>query len=130
MKVYLQIAFHLPSFVAFRNKCPCPSERNFRATALCNTSLALNYSCLFDENRGFNVESCITKTDFAPPGMVYVFLSEMCTLIWYLSVTTSNINYINKSVTVPFLCFKKLLFHSCLFRMLSKICKRGAKYTR
>ncbi|XP_076116782.1 uncharacterized protein LOC143084258 [Mytilus galloprovincialis] len=70
------IAFHLPSFVAFRNKCPCPSERNFRATALCNTSLALNYSCLFDENRGFNVESCITKTDFAPPGYKYLLRGQ------------------------------------------------------
>lgn len=55
-------------------KCPCPSERDLRALALCNKSSTLTYSCLYDENRRLNVETCKTNAEFAPPGKVLVLV--------------------------------------------------------
>ncbi|VDI47999.1 uncharacterized protein MGAL_10B000940 [Mytilus galloprovincialis] len=66
------VAFCLPVCIAFKRDCPGPSEREFRAISFCNKSVAFTYSCLYDENRGVNVESCKATVDFAPPGNKYV----------------------------------------------------------
>ncbi|CAG2212473.1 unnamed protein product [Mytilus edulis] len=68
----LKVAFCLPVCIAFKRDCPGPSEREFRAISFCNKSVAFTYSCLYDENRGENVESCKATVDFAPPGNKYV----------------------------------------------------------
>ncbi|VDI36871.1 Hypothetical predicted protein, partial [Mytilus galloprovincialis] len=68
----LKVAFCLPVCIAFKRECPGPSEREFRAISFCNKSVAFTYSCLYDENRDVNVESCKATVDFAPPGNKYV----------------------------------------------------------
>ncbi|CAC5383047.1 unnamed protein product [Mytilus coruscus] len=67
-----KITLFLPLCKAFEIYCPAPSERDLRASALCNKSLSSIYSCLDDENRRINTESCTTRADFAPPGNKYV----------------------------------------------------------